>query len=70
MYWNAEPMSRELDILRRELIGTRNVTTMRKDFYNYGNDLNKITQTFITDVKKQAEKKKMNKVSLLAIIRD
>ncbi len=70
MYWNTEPMSRELDILRRELIGTRNVTTMRKDFYNYQNDLNKITQTFITDVKKQAEKKKMNKVSLLAIIRD
>lgn len=63
-------MIRELDILRRELMNVRNTTAMRKDFYNYQNDLNKITQSFITDVKKQAEKKKMNKVSLLAIIRD
>ena len=63
-------MIRELDILRREIMNVRNTTTMRKDFFNYQNDLNKITQSFITDVKKKAEKKKMNKVTLLAIIHE
>ena len=63
-------MIRELGILRREIMNVRNTTTMRKDFFNYQNDLKKITQSFITDVKKKAEKKKMNKVTLLAIIHE
>ena len=63
-------MSRELQLLQQELQRSRSHTVLRKDFFNYMTDLNKVVNPFITDVKKQAEKHKKNKVTLLAILRN
>ena len=63
-------MSRELQLIQRELQRSNSHTILRKDFFNYMTDLNKVVNPFITDVKKQAERNKKNKVTLLAILRD
>lgn len=63
-------MIRELQILDRECSKANTCIVMRSDYTMYGNDLIKDTAGFIRIVAQKAQQKKINGVTIVAVIRD
>lgn len=62
-------MIRELQVLDKELSKEKDVTVLRSDFTMFGHDFLRESASFLKEVEKIATKKKMNKVTMVAVIR-